>query len=742
MTRWTLKRWNKWVAGIVLALGAGATTGCIKPLYVSPDADHLAASVALPADLDTNPAIVAPQDVTGQKPPATVLDSNREPRFMSLKEAIAVALERGSTGSRFSGILNGLGTGNPRSGSFADDLEQRSPQGGSSDDAIRAFALDPAIFATETEGALAKFDARFTTSMTWRKQDQAVANIFNNFNNGDFAAFSSGLVKPLPTGGTASITFETNYSKLGAAPSGFAVINPSYTPSVTVGFEQPLLRDSGVDINQLLSQHPGSTQTPFRATGGRNDGILISRIRTGMARRQFEREVNTLLLNIEGAYWQLYAAYSAKYAAEEALRQAFTVWQLLQQQQNAGLAAKQQVAQARAQFEDARSNYLTSLQDAIDRERQFRGLLGLPLEDGTRIVPADEPTLAPYKPDFGSSLQEALTYRPELQMTREDVKIQQLNLMIAHNNVRPDLRLFANYNVNSIGNAIGGQGPVPSLNSQGQVADIPGNAFASLADNRFNNWAFGVRLDYPIGNRDAHALLKASQLNLARSHVVLKNQERKAELFLGTVYQQLVASYEQIKIQRSLRIALGTQLEGQFERVQIGKDPLIALQDAQNRLANASRSEAQAIANYNIALAGFHYAKGTLMQYDNVTINDGPLPPTVSERAADHFAAKAASLRLLERPNPIPLPTDEFTAPKLPGQIEKPMAIPIIPEDPKPTDPPAKAPANPIPPKVPGGVGGVSTPGTLPVTHLGPMLGTPTVVPDVLPATPVSTYRK
>ena len=89
----------------------------------------------------------------------------------------------------------------------------------------------------EWEGALA-VHARERPEV---EQDQAVANIFNNFNNGDFAAYSSGLIKPLPTGGTASITFDVNYSKLGAVPQGFAVINPSYTPSVTFAFEQPLL---------------------------------------------------------------------------------------------------------------------------------------------------------------------------------------------------------------------------------------------------------------------------------------------------------------------------------------------------------------------------------------------------------------------------------------------------------------------------------------------------------------------
>jgi outer membrane protein TolC len=657
MTREFRRRWQRWVAAVVLSAGAAGLSGCTKPLYMTPETQYLATSVGLPNDLATNPNITATPDVSDHKPPPTVLDANREPRYMTLQEAMAIALERGTRGQASAFLFQNfnLGTSGLQSGfnaSFNDDLVQFAGRGIQGDDSIRAFALDPAIVAADVEGALAKFDARFTASMTWQKRDQAVANIFNNFNNGDFAAFSAGLVKPLPTGGTAGITVENNYSRLGAVPGGFAVINPSYTPSITFRVEQPLMRDYGVDINQLLPQHPGSTQFPgFRPTGGRAEGILISRIRSDQARAEFERECNFLVFNVELAYWGLYGRYYTKYASEQALRQAYVTWEQLRQLQAAGLQTKQGVAQARAQFEDFRLQYLVALQNVLEGERRLRGILGLPLEDGTRIVPADTPVLAPYKPDWNSSLVEALNNRPELRMARQELKVQQLNVMIQHNNVRPDLRLFGSYNVNGIGNRLDGPGPIPTVDPlTGTISDQPGNAFGSLVDNRFNNWEIGIRYDVPLGNRDAHASLKVAQLNLARSHVVLKNQERKAELFLGSLYQQLAAYHEQIRLQEVRRQALGEQLSGQFERVKIGKDPLIQLLDAQRAFTGSIQAEADAVVSYNIAIAGFHLAKGTILPYNNISISEGPLPAAVAERAADHHAARAAALKLRERP--------------------------------------------------------------------------------------------
>jgi outer membrane protein TolC len=645
MTRWIIRRWMRWVSCVVLTTG---TVGCVKPLYMTPETQQLANSVSLPADLATNPGAGLVPDSSNDKPPATVNDSTRPPRYITLQEAFALAMERGTVGSQFAGSLTSLAAGG-RGNLFQDDLTPSFRPIGQGDDAIRAFALDPAIAEADIEGALSKFDARLTSTMNWQKRDQAVANIFNNFNNGDLATFSSALVKPLPTGGITAITLDTSYTKLQSVPAGFSVINPSYTPAVTFNFEQPLLKDNGIDINQLLPSHPGSTQLNVRPSGGRTEGILVTRIRTEQARYQFERQLNLMILNVESTYWQLYSNYFARYAAEQAVRQGYITWEQLQDLHKAGLRTKQEVAQARAQLEEARNAYIVSLQQVLETERQLRGLLGMTLEDGQRLVPADTPTLAPYKPDWNSSLAEALTNRPELISARQELKVQQFAIMVAQNNTRPDLRFFANYNVNSIGDRLDGRGPQPVVDATGNVSTLPGSAFKSLIDNNFNNWGIGFRFDVPLGTRDAHSQLRAAQLGLARTHVTLSDQERKAQLFLGSLYQQIESTYEQIQRLRDRRIALGTQLEGQFERVKIGRDPLTTLLEAQRFFAQAIQQEHQAIANYNIAIAGFQYAKGAILTYNNITISEGALPAGVSERAVDHFTAKSAALVLRER---------------------------------------------------------------------------------------------
>ncbi len=51
----------------------------------------------------------------------------------------------------------------------------------------------------------------------------------------------------------------------------------------------------------------------------------------------------------------------------------------------------------------------------------------------------------------------------------------------------------------------------------------------------------------------------------------------------------------------------------------------------QQQLATAVATESQCVANYNVALASFEFAKGTIQQYNNVSAGEGPDRPRVSK---------------------------------------------------------------------------------------------------------------
>ena len=89
--------------------------------------------------------------------------------------------------------------------------------------------------------------------------------------------------------------------------------------------------------------------------------------------------------------------------------------------------------------------------DVITTERQFRELLGLPPDDGRRIVPVSEPTTARLEPDWESSLAQMITFQPDIVQQQLLVRIAELQLLLARNQLLPALNLNALYQFNGLG---------------------------------------------------------------------------------------------------------------------------------------------------------------------------------------------------------------------------------------------------------------------------------------------------
>jgi hypothetical protein len=135
--------------------------------------------------------------------------------------------------------------------------------------------------------------------------------------------------------------------------------------------------------------------------------------------------------------------------------------------------------------------------------------------------------------------------------------------------------------------------------------------------------------------------------------------------------------HEQIKAQRSLREAAAIQLDARFKEFLVGRGTLDFLLEAQRVWADALRSEYDFIVQYNTALAGFQFAKGTITQYNNVHIAEGALPDCAQIKAVEHQKARTDALTLCQRAVPLYQPK-LCTADGL--HIET-MGPPVVPKD-------------------------------------------------------------
>jgi outer membrane protein TolC len=623
-------RWKK-VLGGGLALILAASAGCKQTCWLSPcDVDRYLNNAEIPAHAECIPDLgVKPTPAALTAAPTTVNDPERPIRYLPLAEAVSIALQQGNVGDP------GL-TGQSNDDGLLPTSLSTAITGN-----IRVFAVDPAIAGLEIERALTRFDAVWTSSMNWNTTDRPVGTPLDTFQAGsaginaiktEAATFQTGIIKPLPTGGVAGITFRTDY-QLTNLPSR---VNPSYQPSLQFSFEQPLLQGFGVEINQIRTAHPGSILNP----GAFNpqptaEAILVTRLRFDQARADFERLVQQMVVNVEVAYWNLYGSYWNLYSQEAALRQAYTAYRILRTRFEAGKANVGEVAQARGQYELFRGNRLDALAQVLENERQLRRLMNLPVEDGVRLVPSDGPILAPYAPDWDSALNEALSLRPELVIARAELKARQFALIEAKNQLLPDLRFTGTYDINSIGTRLDG------ANNN--------NALRELASDHFNNWAVGLRLNVPLGFRLAHANVRRARLELERGILQLNEYEQVTNSILARYYRDLFRFHTQIGIQRSQREAYAEQLRARFEELLAGKTTVDVLLEAQRFWAQALAQEYNNVYLYNATLARFEWAKGTILRHDNILIHEGPLPECARERAIEHQRERDHSLVLCQR---------------------------------------------------------------------------------------------
>jgi outer membrane protein TolC len=663
MKRWLAINRKQWLAsGLLTGLALCLLSGC-QPVFLTRDAFEDAHTPLLPKSIEEDHSPIT-DPITGMMPvPATVTTPDRPPRYLTLQEAIAIALENGHVSGR-------AGTGR----GLVDDSFLQFTNPGSMNtqtERLRVLALNPAFANAAMEAAASRYDAVLAMTSSWNTTDAVQTGIFNN-QSGQGANVGMGILKPLSSGGIASIGLTTTYNNLVSPPSGaFNVLNPLYTTRFHVGFEQPLLKDFG-SINQLLQRVPSPTGQSipgignfFTALNARqnalssfvdrgSEGILISRLRFDQSRAEFERNVHALLVQAEVAYWNLYNKYGQLYSAEENLRVMHKTWQESYNLVKAGTAKPEDYYQVLGQYHEFRGERIRSLQEALEAERVLRGILGLPGEDGTRLVPITPPNMAEMKPDWDTSLQEALTTRPEIVLARDNLRYHQYLLSIQQNNLSPDLRAFMRYEPVGFGNTL--QGDDTFIDGTGTERTT--NAFRSLRRGDFADWQVGLNLIVPIGFRLEYAAIRGARLQLTQSYYLLRDQEEKTARVLQNHYQEMARWYKSIEAHRSERLGYLESLKTRDALIRAGKETpgKPAYLETQRRYAAALIKEYNAIAEYNNSIARFEWAKGATLRYNNVHISEGALPQCAQVRAVEYEKERSQSFVLLHRPDSLQQP--------------------------------------------------------------------------------------
>lgn len=552
--------------------------------------------------------------VSGAVKPRTVRDRSHDEIWdMSLQEAIHTALANNKIIRTRNDFLS---TGNQLYSNADGILSVYDP-------AIRESGV---LFGNRgVESALAAFDTQWTTKILW-SGDEKVSN--GNFGVGplgeivtDQADFTTGLQKVTGYGATIGLTHNWTYLQ---SNSFFRTFPSDYNGALSFDYRHPLWAGAGAEFTRIA----GPVGTNIAGVSGVNQGVLIARINTDITIATFEANVRNMVKDVEDVYWELYLAYRTYDSEIVARNSALQTWREVDAKRVQGAAGggAADEAQARETYFDARSRAENALQNLYNTEIQLRRLMGLPVNDGRVVRPADEPVTAEFVPVWYVCLAESMTRREELRQQKWNIKSLDLQLLAAENLTRPRLDATYNYHLNGFGDVLYSR----SADTRGAPFN---SAYTSLFRSQQTGWSAGLEFSMPLGLRNAHAQVRNIELRLAKAREVLAVQELEISHELANAFQNLDWRYMTAQTNFNRRRAAERQLQAFDAEYKTGRKTLDLLLQAQTRLAAAEIAYFTSLIRYNQAVTDIHFRKGTLLEFNNVHLAEGEWSPSAYDDA-------------------------------------------------------------------------------------------------------------
>lgn len=608
---------------LLIALMALTALGCMLrnsgPKF-DPDVAHyrsLASGTDYPDSRTL--AVEIPEDAFE---PRTIRNATDEPQYVPLKleDAIRTAVANSPVLRDLGGaVVHSPGTARTIQGPA---LESTDPQHG-------------------MEAALSAFDASLATRLFFEKNNRMVNNYFagdatQRTYRQDLAMFQTQLSKSTVVGTQVFLRSNVAYDSNNAIGNFFP---RTWDSILETEIRQPVLQGAGVQFNRIAG--------PNSAPGNYN-GVMIARINTDVGIADFRMAIRDVVSNVENAYWDLYFAYRDLDAKVEARNRSLEYWRavraMVEIKQEGGVAERE--AQFREQyyrFEEEVQNALTGLLDSgrggvrggvHAAERRLRLLLGMAINDGQLIRPSDEPAPAKIEYQWHDVVAESLTRREELYRQRLQVRRRELELTASRNFLRPRLDLVSRYRIRGLGENFMGGAPI----GPADPPDFANSSLDNLFGTHYQEWQLGGELTFPIGYRRAHAAVRNAQLQLARERTILEEQQRQILHDLSNAVADAYRAFEVCQTNFNRRLAAKKQvdiLRGKLkDRLPVSLDQLI---DAERRFADADSQYHRSLSEYMLALKNVQLEKGTLLDYWQVVVPDGPdgqeCCPTVAYRS-------------------------------------------------------------------------------------------------------------
>ncbi len=386
--------------------------------------------------------------------------------------------------------------------------------------------------------------------------------------------------------------------------STFTSLNPSWSNTLGVAVNQPLLRGRGKE-----------------AAGAQ---LLLAQRNQNVTEEAFRTQVNQILLNVVGSYWELVFTERNLVVADASLQLARDQLARTQAQVEVGMLAPVEETQAEVAVAQRRNEQIVarnSVENAADALRAVLKADALPSGWGTRLVATEAPEVVPQSADIEVALDTAMANRPEIATARAQIAARNVETNAANNDLLPEFDLVASLLFQGIGGDEILRTPFPGNEVIGMVSGGYGDAVSQLFGFDFATWRVGFNFRIPIGNQTAKGNYARATLAEDRAQTELQRVEQQTTLEVRRAVRAVTDAGELVTSTRATRELAVRQLEIEQDRFDVGMSTNFEVLTFQDDLARAQVQELRAMIDYRLAQAALARVTGSLAQTYGIQVH-------------------------------------------------------------------------------------------------------------------------
>jgi outer membrane protein TolC len=372
--------------------------------------------------------------------------------------------------------------------------------------------------------------------------------------------------------------------------------NTFYSSRLGMTVTQALLRGYGMDVNLARLQQ--------------------ARLDTRISEYELRGFTEFLIAQVEQTYWDYALARRQIEIVEESLKLARQQLNETRELIEVGRLAKVELAAVQAEVAAQEQALIEAQANKESTRLQLLRLLN-PVEKGLwqrEVELIHQPTLPEIKlEDVAMHVQVAMRMRPVLNQARLEILSDDLELIQTKNGLLPFMDLFITLGKSGYANSFGAS-----------VRNIDGDSYDALA---------GIRLGYPIFNRDAKAQHRRAYLARDQAQKSLDTLSQLVEVDVRTAYIEVNRTKQQVTASAVTRKFDEEKLRTETEKLRVGKSTSFLVAQAQRDLLISRIAEVRAIANYLKALIDLYRLDGTLLSRRGI-VAPGRDPVAMPSRSA------------------------------------------------------------------------------------------------------------